>query len=227
MGGTSGGRRYFWPLVSRRVGNVHKCQRALRYRTSSTLLHSADREQFSSRVCGQFNSDSLSSQSGGHTIPAAQCHRAADSAMVGVSSGDSDSAIRYGSPQCLGGLSVSTQSDLGFRVDSQGRSISGVAKAMAGGHRLVCHLTQSPMLPIFFSVPRSERYGHGCSAPELEWVAGVCLSSLVAHSSGTQEAPVITWSPPDHHSSVVASEALVPGPSGSGCGRSGSSSSVA
>ena len=226
LGGTSGGRHYFRPLVSRRVGNVHKHQRALSHRTSSTLLRSADREQYSSRICGPFNRNSLSSQSGGHTIPAAQYHRAAGSAMVGGSSGDSDSAIHHGSPQRLGGLSVSSQSDLGFRVDSQGRSISGVAEAVAGGHRSVCHLTQSPMLLIFFSIPRSERNGHGCSAPELKWVAVVCLSSLVAHSSGTQEAPVVIWSPPDHHSSVLASEALVAGPSGSGCGWSGGSSSV-
>ena len=98
---------------------------------------------------------------------------------------------------------------------------------MAGGHRPVCHLTQSPMLPIFFSIPRFELDGHGCSAPELGWVAGVCLSSLVAHSGGTQEAPVVIWSPPDHHSSILASEALVPGPSRYGCGRSGGSSFVA
>ena len=153
LGGTSGGGRYFRPLVSRRVGNVHQRQRALSHRTSSSILCSRDCEQFSSRVCGQFNSDSLSSQSGGHTIPAAQCHRAVGSVMVGGSSGDSNSTIHHGSPQRLGGLSVSSQSDLRFRVDSQGRSLSGVAEAVAGGHRPVCHLTQSPMLPIFFSIP--------------------------------------------------------------------------
>ena len=163
----------------------------------------------------------------GHEISAAQFHRAADSPMGRVSSGDSDAAIHYGSPQWLGGLSIPTQSDLGIGVDTQDRSVSRVAEAVAGGHRPVCHLTQSPMLPIFFSVPRSERSGHRCSAPELEWVACVCLSSLVAHSSGPQEAPVVIWNPPDHHSSVLASETVVSGPSGSGCGRSGGSSSVA
>ena len=73
--------------------------------------------------------------------------------------------------------------------------------------------------PYFFSVPRSERAGHGCSAPELARVAGVCLSSLVSHSCGVEEAPVVLWSP-DHHCSVLASETLVSGASGSGGGRS-------
>ena len=94
-------------------------------------------------------------------------------------------------------------------------------------HRPVCHLTKSPMLPIIFSVPRSECSGHGCSAPELEWVAGVCLSSLVTHSGSHQEAPIVIWSPPDHHSSLLASEAMVPGPSGLGSGRSGGAAAVA
>ena len=98
---------------------------------------------------------------------------------------------------------------------------------MAGDHRPVCHLSLSPMFNIFFSVPRSECLGNRCSAPELAWVAGVCLSTLVPHSSSSQEAPVVVWSPPDHHSSLLASEAMmVSRSSGSDCGRSGSSSSV-
>ena len=97
---------------------------------------------------------------------------------------------------------------------------------VASVHRPVCHLTQSPMFSIFFTVPRSERSGYGCSAPELGWVAGVCLSTLVAHSSCSEEAPVILWGPTDHRSSLLASESVVPGPSGSGGGRSGSSTSV-
>ena len=84
----------------------------------------------------------------------------------------------------------------------------------------------SPMFNIFFSVPRSERLCDRCSAPELEWVAGICLSTLVTHSSGSQEALVVVWSPPYHRSSVLASEAVVSRSSGSGCGLSDSSLSV-
>ena len=87
-------------------------------------------------------------------------------------------------------------------------------------------ISQSPLFSIFFSVPRSERSGYGCAAPELGWVAGVCLSSLVVHSDCSEEAPVVLWGPADHHNSLLASEVVVPRSSGSGSGRSGCSASV-
>ena len=111
-------------------------------------------------------------------------------------------------------------------MDSQDRVVSGAPEKVASGHRSVCHLSQSPLFSIFFNVPRSERSGYGCAAPELGWVAGVCLSTLVAHSGCSEEAPVVLWGPTDHRSSLLASEAVVSGSSGSGVGRSGGSSSV-
>ena len=57
-------------------------------------------------------------------------------------------------------------------------------------------------------------------------MAGVCLSTLVTHSGGAEEAPVVLWGPDDHHRSLLASEAVVPRSSGSGGGRAGGSSSV-
>ena len=97
---------------------------------------------------------------------------------------------------------------------------------MAGDDRSVCYLSQSPMFHIFFSVPQSELFGDRCSAPESEWVAGICLSTLVTHSGSSQEVLLVVWSPSYHHSSVLASEAVVSRSSGSGGGRSSGSSSV-
>ena len=111
-------------------------------------------------------------------------------------------------------------------MDPQDRGLPGAEEEVAGVHRSFCHLTQSSMLSIFFTIPRSERLSYGCSAPELVWVAGVCLSSLVSHSGSPKEAPVVLWSTPDNHSSLLASTALVPRSSRSGGGRSGSSASV-
>ena len=82
------------------------------------------------------------------------------------------------------------------------------------------------MFDIFFSLPRSQRSGYGCSSSELEWVASVCLSSLVPHSGGSEEAPVVLWGPADHHSASLAPEAVVSGSSQSGGRRSGLSSAV-
>ena len=111
-------------------------------------------------------------------------------------------------------------------MDSETRGVSGSAQEVAGDHRPFPNLVKSSMLPIFFSVPRSERTGHGCCAPELEWVAGVCLTSLVSNSSFTEKAPIGIWSPSDHHSSLLASETLVSGAAGSSGGRSCSSSAI-
>ena len=89
-----------------------------------------------------------------------------------------------------------------------------------------CHLSQSPLFNIFFSIPRSERSGYGCAASDLEWVADVCLSSLVSNSGGTEEAPVILWGSADHHSTLLASESVVSRSAGSGSGWSCGSASV-
>ena len=97
---------------------------------------------------------------------------------------------------------------------------------VAGVNRPVCNISKSQMFHIFFSLPRSQCYGDGCASSKLEWVAGVCLSSLVSHSGGFEEAPVVLWSSTDHRSSMLASEAVVSGSSGSGGRRPGRSSTV-
>ena len=57
-------------------------------------------------------------------------------------------------------------------------------------------------------------------------MAGVCFSSLVSHSGGFEEAPVVLWSSTDHRGSILASEAVVSGSSGSGGRRPSRSSTV-
>ena len=84
-------------------------------------------------------------------------------------------------------------------------------------------VSKSQMFHIFFSLPRSQCSGDGCTASELEWVAGVCLSSLVSHSSSVEEAPVVLWGATDHRSLLLAAEAVV---SGSGGRRPSRSSTI-
>ena len=97
---------------------------------------------------------------------------------------------------------------------------------MAGVDRPICNISKSPMFNIFVSLPRSQCSGDGCSSSELGWVAGVCLSSLVPHSSSSEEAPVVLWGPADHHSAILAPEAVVSGSARSGGRRSGRFSTV-
>ena len=114
--------------------------------------------------------------------------------MGGVSSSCVVSSVYHGETQRAGRCLVSSESDLGLRVDSEAGSVSGTAQEVAGFHRPVRHLSKSPLFSIFFSLPRSECSGNGCSS-ELEWVADVYLSSLVSNSSGAEEAPVVLWGP--------------------------------
>ena len=112
------------------------------------------------------------------------------------------------------------------RMDAEAGGLQGPVQEMAGVDRLIRNISKSQMFNIFFSLPRSQCPGDGCSSSKLEWVAGVCLSFLVTHSSSSEEAPVVLWGPADHHSSILASEAVVSGSSRSGGRRSGCSSTV-
>ena len=146
-----------------------------------------------------------------------------DSPLGGVSSSCDLPTVHHGEAQFASGCFVSPEPDSGLRMDTETGGLSGSVQEVAGLNQPFCHISKSPMFDIFFTLPRSERSGNGCASSELEWVAGVCLSSLASNSSSSEEAPVVLWGPSNHHSTLLASEALV---SGSGGGRTGSSSSV-
>ena len=132
----------------------------------------------------------------------------------------------YGETQCASGRSFSPKPGLGLRVDAEAGGLQGFVQEVAGVSRPVCNVSNSQLFLIFFSLPQSQYYGDGCASSKLEWVAGVCFSSLVSHSGGFEEAPVVLWSSTDHRGSILASEAVVSGSSGSGGRRPGRSSTV-
>ena len=193
---------------------------------SSSLLRFPDKGLVRGDLCRQLDSRCLSSKSRGNKIASSQCYSSAHLEVVGDSSSSVDSTVYHGPSQCASGLVVSSQSGTRVRMDAQARSIPRAPEEVASVNRSLCHLSKSPMFTIFFTVPRSERIGHGCSASELGWVAGVCLSTLVSNSGSPQEAPIVLWGPADHRSSLLASEAVVSGSSGLSSGRTGGSSSV-
>ena len=103
--------------------------------------------------------------------------------------------------------------------------VPSTSAAVAGGDRSFCKISKSPLHTIFFSLPRSQFDRDRCSSPTVEWVAGVCLSSLCADSSGAKEAPLVLWGAADNRSSVLAPEAVVSGALGVSGGRSSGSAS--
>ena len=174
----------------------------------------------------QFDSRVVSEEPGRDSLFFSELHRAEDSPLGGGSVCSDFLTVHYGETQCSSGHSFSPKPDLGLRVDAEAGGLRGSVQEMAGFDRPVCNISKSQMFNIFLSLPRSQCSGDGCASSKLEWVAGVCLSSLVTHSGGFEEAPVVLWGPADHHSSVLASEAVVSGSNRSGGRRSGSSSTI-
>ena len=119
------------------------------------------------------------------------------------------------SPQFIMGKHNVLADALGLRVDAEAGGLQGFVQEVAGVNRPVCNVSKSQLFLIFFSLPQSQCYGDGCASSKLEWVAGVCFSYLVSHSDGFEEAPVALWSSTDHRGSILASEAVVSGSSGS------------
>ena len=225
LGGSLGRAGRFRPVGSGRRRALDQCTRALGDRESSQVVCSTSRRFLSGGLRQQFDSRVVSEEQGRDSLFFSELHRAEDSPLGGGSV-CSDFPTVYGETQCSSGRSFSPKPDLGLRVDAEAGGLWGSVQEMAGFDRPVCNISKSQMFNIFFSLLRSQCSGDGCASSKLEWVAGVCLSSLVAHSGGFEEALVVLWSPAYHRSSVLASEAVVSGSSGSGGRRSGSSSAV-
>ena len=104
--------------------------------------------------------------------------------------------------------------------------LSGVEQQVAGDDRPFCHLVESPLFTLFFTLQRSVGDRYGLASSELGRVSGVCLSTLVNDTAGSEEAPIILWGPRDSNCSILAPETMVSGPPGTSGRRSDLSTEV-
>ena len=225
LGGSLGRAGRFRPVGSGRRRALDQCTVALGDRESSQVVCSTLRRFLSGGLRRQFDSCVVSAEPRRVSFFFSELHRSEDSLLGGGSVSSDFPTVSCGETQCPGGRSFSPKPDLGLRVDAEA-GLQGSVQEVAGVNRPVCNISKSQMFHIFFSLPRSQCSGDGCASSKLEWVAGVYLSSLVSHSGGFEEAPVVLWSSTDHRSSILASEAVVSGSSGSGGQRPGRSSTV-
>ena len=214
LGGSLRRSGRFRPLGSGGWRALDQCSRALGDRESSQVVCSTSRRCLSGSLRRQFDCRVISEEPRRDSLFTSELHRSEDSPLGGGSVGSDFPAVCYGKTQCVGGRSFLPEPDLGRRVDAEAGGLHGSVQDVAGVNLPVCNITKSPMFTIFFSLPRSQCSGDGCTAPKLEWVAGVCLSSLVSHSINVEEAPVVLWGATDHRNSVLASEAVVSGSGG-------------
>ena len=180
-------------------------------------------ELYGGGLCGQFRSSVLPPQTRGHSISTPQLDCAEDPPLGRVDRLDLGASVYPRQEQCSSGLLVSSESSPGIGVDSEVAGISGAEPQVTSDDRSFCHLVESPLFTLFFALPRSVADRYGCTSSELGRVSGVCLSTLVNDTSGSDEAPIILWGP---HDSCCSPETMVSGPSGTSGRRSNRSTSV-
>ena len=88
-------------------------------------------------------------------------------------------------------------------------SFPGSSETLAGDVRSVRHLVKSSKFSILFTLPRSADLRYGCISSELRRLSGVCISTLVPDTTGSDEVPIILCNADDSRSSLVASESLL------------------
>ena len=190
LGGSLGRAGHFRPVGSRRRRALDQCMEALGDRESSQVVCSTSRRFLSGGLRRQFDSCVVSAEPRRDSFFFSELHRSEDSPLGGGSVCSDFPTVYYGETQCADGRSFSPKPNLRLRVDAETGGLRVSVQEVAGFDRPVCNISKSQMFHIFFSLPRSQCSGDGC-ALKLEWVAGVCLSSLVTHSGSFEEAPVV------------------------------------
>ena len=93
--------------------------------------------------------------------------------------------------------------------------------SVAGPNRFVCDLRQSPLLDLFFSLPRPSVGRHGRLPPVLGRSTGLRLSSICHHSQSPRETPGISGDGAHPCGSTLGSAPLVSGSPPAVAGTSG------
>ena len=146
------------------------------------------------RHCG-----GVSPQGRRHQISIAEHHSSGDPALVEVSSHPSGSAVYPRLQQRPRGHSVSPSPAASFRVVPQYDRISVFKSSVAGANRFVCNLRQSPLLDLFFTLPRPSVGGHGRLPPVLGRSTAVVLKlfGIITPSSAVKDHHYPYPIPPD------------------------------
>ena len=139
---------------------------------------------------------------------------ARDSSMGRESPCPSPASIHHGLVQRHSGRSESPQSGDRVRMNPSSGGGRSAGPQMAGGDRSVCDLTDREASSVFLTDLRFTGSGDGRSSPALGQSPSLCLSSDRHHKESSFQTEVLEELRADSHYSVLASEGMVPGPSG-------------
>ena len=224
VGCSSWSPRRFRPLGPGPGIAVHQCQGAAGHPARSPPLSVVSARSYGRSLLRQRHCGSVSPQGGGHQVSLAEQHCSGDPALVGVSSHPSGSTIHSGLQQRPGGHFVSPSPAASFRVVPQHDRVSVLMSSMPGTDRFVCDLRQSPLLDLFFNLPRPSVGRHGCLPPVLRRSTGLRLSSVCHHSQSPGETPGISGDGAHPCGSALGPAPLVSGSPPAVAGPSGHSS---
>ena len=167
-----------------------------------------------SSVLRQHHHSSLSSSFGWNVLFHPEHHSKGGTPLGGESPCPSSAPVHHGVVQCHRGRSKSPQSGDLVGMDPSSGGSRSAGPQMASGDRSVCNLPDREASSVFLTGLRSAGSGNGCSSPALGQSPSLRLSSDRHHKESSSQTEVLEELRVDSHRSVLASEGLVPGPSG-------------
>ena len=214
MGSPGGRTPRLGPLVSSSEVSLYQHEGASSSSVRPTGLRTPVSGPVGSAVLRQHHHSRLSSSFRRDVLLHSERHGEGDTPLGGESPCPSPASVHHGLVQCHSGRSESPQSGDRVRMDPSSGGSRSPGPQMAGGDRSVCHLPNREAPSVFLTGLRSAGSGDGRSSPILGQSPGLCLSSDSHHKESSCQTEVLEELRVNAHSSVLASEGMVPGPSG-------------
>ena len=202
------------PLASPSEGFLYQHERASSSSARPAGLRTSDYGHVGSAVLRQHHHSSLPSSFGRDVLVRSERHSKGGSPLGGESPHSSSSPVHHGVVQCHRGRSESPQSGDRVRMDPSPGGSRSAGPQVASIIRSLCNLPDSEASSVLLSSLRSAGGGDGCPSPALGRSPSLCLSSDRHHKESASQTEVIEELRVDSHSSVLASEGLVPRSSG-------------
>ena len=201
-------------MVSSSEDSLHQPERASRSSVRPEGLRTPVGGPVGSTVLRQHHHSRLSSSFGRNVLFHSERHSKGDTPLGGGSPCPSPAAIHHGLVQCHSGRSQSPQSGDRVGMDPSSGGSRSTGTQMASGDRSVCDLPDCEASGVFLTGLRFAGSGNGCSSPALGRSPSLCFSSDHHHKESSCQTEVLEELRVDSHRSVLASEGMVSGPSG-------------
>ena len=202
------------PLASPSEGSLYQHERASSSSARPAGLRTPACGNVGSYVLRQHHHSSLPSSFGRDVLCHSKRHSTGDSPLGGESPHSSSAPVHHGVIQCHRGRSESPQSGDRVRVDPSPGSNRSAGPQMASSDRSLRDFTDGKSSSVLFASLRSAGSGDGCPSPVLGRSPSLRLSSDRHHKESASQTEVLEELRVDSHSSVLASEGLVPRSSG-------------